>query len=170
MPAFKDLTGRRFNRWTVLSCAGRSRGKSGNLIWLCRCDCGTIREVAGNNLPNGASKSCGCHNEEARRSRITHGLTRRGKPKPLEYSSWSSMIQRCTKPTNTKWHNYGGRGIRVCDRWRNSFEAFLEGMGPRPSPSHSIDRIDNDSNYEPGNCRWATPKEQRANQGRREQR
>lgn len=82
------------------------------------------------------------------------------------YKSWWGMIMRCTNPRNRKYRLYGGRGIQICDRWRLSFDAFISDMGPRPSPKHSIDRIDNDGNYEPGNCRWATMKEQNLNKQR----
>ena len=162
---FKDLSGQKIGRWTVLlKCSNQMQKKTGNILWLCRCECGTERIVASNNLSNGKTKSCGCYADEIKRLRIKHGLTRRGFKKTLEYNSWASMIQRCTKPTNHKWKDYGGRGITVCTRWRNSFIKFLEDMGRRPTPMHSIDRINNNGNYEPNNCRWATPKEQRTNQ------
>lgn len=88
----------------------------------------------------------------------THGLWRRP-----EYKTWENAIQRCTNPNHSSYERYGGRGIRVCEEWRDSFLAFFEHVGPRPSPAHSIDRIDNDGDYEPGNVRWATDREQRAN-------
>ncbi len=93
---------------------------------------------------------------------VTHGFARRSREHPL-YRTWAAMWQRCTNLKNTDFEHYGGRGITVCDQWRD-FAAFLADMGPKPSPTHSLDRIKNDGNYEPGNCRWATAKQQRANQ------
>lgn len=80
-----------------------------------------------------------------------------------EYAAWASMIQRCTNPNSRAWSRYGGRGIKVCDRWRESFDAFVDDLGPRPGPYASIDRIDNEGHYEPDNCRWATEKQQQRN-------
>jgi hypothetical protein len=94
-------------------------------------------------------------------SNFRHGHSRKGAASP-EYEVWKAMRARCRNPRDHRWCNYGGRGIQVCDRWQ-SFEAFYEDMGPRPSPQHSIDRIDNDGNYEPANCRWATQSEQLLN-------
>ena len=94
---------------------------------------------------------------------ITHGCSRRGKT-TVEYRIWDGIKQRCYSPGNSNWHKYGAKGIVMCDRWRNSFAAFLDDMGPRPSEKHSIDRYPNQTgNYEPGNCRWATSLEQNAN-------
>jgi hypothetical protein len=100
--------------------------------------------------------------------KLKHGHACRH-PRSSEYNCWGSMIARCTNPNDPGWKNYGGRGIRVCERWRNSFENFLADMGLKPSPGLSIERVENDGNYEPGNCRWATRKEQRANQRPRRQ-
>jgi hypothetical protein len=115
----------------------------------------------GGNLRSGDVRSCGCLQREiiARRNR-THGHSVRGAETPT-YRSWKAMHTRCTNPNPSTWAHYGGRGIEICERWR-SFESFLEDMGERPEGT-SIDRIDVDGNYEPGNCRWATPTEQRAN-------
>ena len=94
---------------------------------------------------------------------ITHGLTRNRARPPVEYYSWSHMKQRCTCETDPKWTDYGGRGIRVCDAWLKSFEAFYAAVGPKPGPKHTLGRINNDGNYEPGNVRWETPLEQGQN-------
>jgi hypothetical protein len=151
------MTGRRFGRLTVISDAGNN--KYSNAQWLCLCDCGATKTVGGRSLRVGKSQSCGCVTLEVNRSR----MTRHGKTGTCEHNIWLTMRDRCRNPKNHKFSAYGGRGIAVCDRW-NSFEAFLADMGPRPTSRHSIDRIDNDGNYEPDNCRWATSKEQRANQ------
>jgi hypothetical protein len=112
-------------------------------------------------LTSGHTVSCGCH-----RDAILSGANRtHGKTGTAEHGGWKAMIARCTNPKNRRYHRYGGRGITVCERWRNSFEAFLEDMGPKPSPRHTVDRYpDRDGNYEPGNTRWATPKQQSRNQ------
>lgn len=149
-----DMTGRKCGRWTVLApVTGR-----GAVRWLCRCECGSEREVWGQTLRNGSSRSCGClASETTSRLRGRHRMS--GTP---EYVSWSGMIARCMSPTNPAFPRYGGRGISVCERWL-VFERFFEDMGPKPSARHSIDRINNDGNYEPGNCRWASSLEQQAN-------
>lgn len=130
---------------------------------LCVCDCGTEVTTNLNFLKMGKTTSCGCFRKElVSRTFRKHGETIGGRTS--EYCIWKGMRQRCDNPNNDDYKNYGGRGITVCDRWSESFEAFLADMGRRPSPQHSIDRIDNDGDYEPGNCRWATPIEQRRNQ------
>lgn len=162
----KDLTGERYGRLLVLQ---RSVNIGRRVAWLCRCDCGEAKITTGNQLQRGHVVSCGCRRREVLsnlrevgRANATHGHTRGGKPTP-EFRTWTSMLNRCGNPNNTDYQRYGGRGITVCERWQ-SFENFLADMGPRPSPRHSIDRINNDGNYEPGNCRWATQAEQTRNQ------
>lgn len=128
----------------------------------CRCDCGTEKTVERGNLMAGRTKSCGCLNAEMRSARSTHGQTT-GFRETRAYKSWCGIKDRCCNPKNSRWSDYGGRGISVCERWRASFENFLADMGDCP-PGYSIDRYpDVDGNYEPGNCRWATDDEQRTN-------
>lgn len=140
----------RYNRWTFL------RQGSGSLFWVMRCDCGVEKEVNKKNVKSGASKSCGCHNIQRLKERRTN-------PDLPEFSNWRSMIGRCTDENDPGYERYGGRGITVCERWLNSFEAFYEDMGPKPTPDHSIDRKDNDKGYCKENCRWATRSEQQRN-------
>lgn len=122
--------------------------------WNCICDCGNFKIVSGCKLKSGNTKSCGCLQRE---SRITHGRS-----STKLYKSWSVMINRCINPNCPSYPDYGGRGITVCDRWKYSFENFLEDMGERPE-GMSLDRKDNDGNYEPSNCRWATGTQQEFN-------
>ena len=154
-----------FTRLTVLSTAGHD--KYGNLLWLCKCACGNEKIVAGYNLkrPNKTGTlSCGCLGAEraSRRRKLTtkHGHTI-GKPS-LTYQTWGAVIARVCNPLNVGYSRYGGRGIKVCKRWLK-FENFLADVGERPSGAYSLDRIDNDGNYEPGNVRWILHRHQHWN-------
>lgn len=157
MAKWIDRTGQRFGRLVAVS-------HSGNGVWLFHCDCGATRRLQIRDVAYGRTQSCGCKRREATANRsFVHGHAPRG-GKTKEYGPWEAMLARCTNPHHAKYAYYGGRGISICEAWRNSFAAFLVDVGPRPSPAHTLERGDNNRGYEPGNVRWATRGEQSRNQ------
>lgn len=160
--SFKDLTGLEFGRLTVVKLLGKKITRSGssrNAYWLCRCLCSRNVEVRGSHLTGGKIVSCGCYQNDIRgQSSLTHGMSR-----TKVHTAWEAMKGRCFNPKNGKFALYGARGITVYPGWIDDFLAFYSFIGDPPSPLHSLDRIDGDGNYEPGNVRWATPSEQSNN-------
>lgn len=148
---------RHFGKWTVVKRAAKRRQ------WVCCCECGVVRSVHESNLRSGASRSCGGPGHPRPPPKIKHGHTANGIAS-REYRSWTQMLVRCGNPRAPNFSTYGGAGIHVCAAWRDSFEAFLCDMGPRPEGT-TLDRRDNRKGYTPANCRWATPAEQAVNRG-----
>lgn len=154
-----DLTGEVFGRLRVIK---RMASVGHNATWLCKCECGRDKRIRADLLTRDVVQSCGCYQREC----AAKLLRIHGKFDTPEWRIWDGMIRRCYTPTNGSYRNYGARGIRVCERWRNSFENFYADMGARPSSKHSLDRIDGDGPYSPANCRWVTPYTQNRNHRR----
>ena len=152
----KEMSGAVCGRLTVVCRAKAPEGRRG-VFWLCRCACGTETIKYGGHLRNGSAVSCGCSMPDSKK---THGMS-----KSPEYKMWENARSRCRSPKNRKYPIYGGRGISMSERWVSSFATFIKDMGPRPSPAHTLDRIDPDGDYEPSNCRWATWETQNNNRG-----
>ena len=154
-PGFLDRTGQKRNMLRVISFAHQTNGRN---YWNCLCDCGALKILAWVEISKGKVKSCGCFQDTFPRVQFrTHG-----KSSFVEYRIWAGMKHRCLDTKCREYKRYGGRGIKFCSRWE-SFEKFLSDMGKRPTPEHSLDRIDNDGNYEPSNCRWGTRHQQANN-------
>lgn len=162
-----NLIDQKFGRWTVIARAESNARKE--TCWLCRCDCGIEKIHVSGALRYQLTLSCGCYRDELASQRaMTHGATK-GKALTPEFISWRGAKQRCFNSNNPRYQDYGARGIIMCERWRQSFQSFLADMGPCPD-GHSLDRINNNGNYEPTNCRWATRQEQNKNQRPRRKR
>lgn len=162
-PRFQDLTGSVYGRLLVQSYAGRRGSGSHKFFWKCECECGKEITVNGHLLRTGRTQSCGCLRAEQARvanMRIRTGISRH----PL-MRTYFGMLSRCANPNHHAWHNYGGRGIKVCDRWLGNagFSLFVQDVGIRPTKRHSLERINVNGDYEPSNCCWATAVEQRRN-------
>lgn len=157
MPPLIDLTKQKFNRLTVLHRV--KNNKRGGTRWKCRCKCGNITVVYTGHLRNGNIRSCGClRNETTSKRALVHGMC-----KTPEYKIWKDMKKRCNNTKSAAYKNYGGRGIKVCNSWENDFMAFYNHIGQRPTPEHTIERINNNMGYFPNNIKWATIKEQNNN-------
>lgn len=178
MPKAIDLTGERFGRLTVIKKSDRD--SSNKILWECKCDCGTITKARTNSLTSGHTSSCGCFNKEIsskkaiemsgeKHPNFTHGHTTKANDfYSRTYKSWRAMKARCLNQNHKHYKFYGGKGIKICDRWlgKYGFDNFLKDMGERPV-GKTLDRIESNGNYERSNCRWATPKEQAQNRNKR---
>lgn len=161
--AYPPRVGRKIGMLTILERVELSGRKDGDHAYLCSCECGGTVVARWKSLQNGCRTSCGClyaAREEKHQQHRADGLSLRKHPLGVTYNG---MIKRCYEVQRMNYKHYGGRGITVCDTWRNAFSAFVRDMGPKPTQKHTLDRIDPNGNYEPGNCRWATKEEQHTN-------
>ncbi len=159
----QDITDQRFGRLIAIRRVEKPKHitKGRDSFWLCQCDCGNIHVIRARSLKHGETRSCGCLNTQVRQSGInqtTHGMSR-----TKEYHAWNRMLARCYNPKTDTFKYYGGRGIKVCKQWRNSFAEFFKYTGKAPTSKYSLDRIDNNGDYEPGNVKWSTASEQQRN-------
>lgn len=161
-PRSKDITDQRFGRLVALGPVGR---REQNIVWLCQCDCGQSVAVRTGALISGNTTSCGCFQKE----HTSQKFTKHGMWQSSLYKTWRGIIQRCTNPKSTAFSNYGGRGITICPEWKTSFQTFCDhvsALADFGKDGYTLDRADNNKNYEPGNVRWATQKEQSRNSRR----
>ncbi len=159
MPHRADLLHRRFGKLTVIEDAGTTTGSHKRAKWVCQCDCGRTVTMLGQSLTAGLTVSCGCHKAQ----QLAERATTHGQSTTPEYRTWIGMIVRCENPNHTKYHHYGGKGIRVCPKWRESFPAFLADLGHKPTKKHTLERRDGGKDYTPENCYWATRVQQNNN-------